>query len=304
MAVMVPREPGPLKYSPDFRLRMAGAESNTAIGLAKLGHTAGWISALGNDGLGDYVLSAVRAEGVDVSEVKIDEKHRTGMMVKQPSQTETAVYYYRDNSAASHYSSEDIPYDYVMSARIVHLTGITPILSDSCLDASLKLMEFARSKGKLISFDPNVRRKLWGTRDFSELIRKMLFSSDIALIGLDEAKLLLGTDNPETIIKVLREKGVRYIAIKDGSRGAICADANKCVHILPEKCKPIDPVGAGDGFNAAFIAGILEGRGIEFAGKMGAIAGAMATETLGDIEGYPSRSVMEARLNFKEEIYR
>lgn len=304
MAVMVPKELGALKYSPDFRLRMAGAESNTAIGLSKLGHSTGWISAVGADGLGDYVLSAIRAEGVDVSCVKIDKNHRTGMMVKQPTSTETAVYYYRDNSAASHYTSADLPKDYIKSAKILHLTGITPVLSQSCLDTVLKVVELAKESGIMISFDPNVRRKLWGNTDYSELMRALLFASDIALMGLDEAKMLLSVTAPEGIIDILRGKGVRYIAIKNGAEGAICANTLRSVNIAPEKCKPIDPIGAGDGFNAGFLSGILKGCGLDVAGRMGAIAGAMATETMGDIEGYPTAAEMEMRLGSCEKIYR
>lgn len=304
MAVMVPKDPGPLKYSPDFRLRMAGAESNTAIGVCKLGHTAGWISALGDDGLGDYVLSAIRAEGVDVSRVKIDQNHRTGMMVKQPTVSETKVFYYRDNSAASHFSKDDIPKDYVSRAKILHLTGITPVLSRSCLESVLELIDFAKRVGLLISFDPNIRKKLWGKTDYSEWIREMLFKSDVALIGLDEAKVLLGTDSPEAIVGMLRDKGVRYVAIKNGKDGAFCADGESLVHIPPEKCTPIDPIGAGDGFNAGFLCGLLEGKSIELSGRMGAIAGAMATETYGDVEGYPTAREMAVRLGKSEEIYR
>lgn len=304
MAVMVPGEAGPLKYADRFRLRMAGAESNTAVGIAKLGHSAGWISALGSDALGDYVLSAIRAEGVDVSGVKIDPEHRTGMMLKEFSAGETSVYYYRENSAASHYGAADLPLSLLADARIVHLTGITPVLSESCRQAAEYLKKHAKQMSKLLSFDPNVRKKLWRDTDHSGMLREFLFASDIALLGREEGTLLLGTEDPSEMIRILRGHGVRYIAVKDGGNGAWCADAAETVRIPPEKCRPVDPVGAGDGFNAAFLCGILEGRDIKTCGRMGAIAGAMATETAGDIEGYPTRAQMAARLTDTQTVYR
>jgi 2-dehydro-3-deoxygluconokinase len=116
--------------------------------------------------------------------------------------------------------------------------------------------------------------------------------------------MLLSVTAPEGIIDILRGKGVRYIAIKNGAEGAICANTLRSVNIAPEKCKPIDPIGAGDGFNAGFLSGILKGCGLDVAGRMGAIAGAMATETMGDIEGYPTAAEMEMRLGSCEKIYR
>jgi 2-dehydro-3-deoxygluconokinase len=304
MAVMAPREAGTLRYVTDFKLRIAGAESNTAIGLAKLGHTAGWISALGDDELGEYVLSSVRSEGVDVSGVKIDASHRTGLMIKRLSRGETAVYYYRDNSAASHLSPRDVPEDYLKDAKIIHMTGITPVLSDSCMKTTVAVADYAKKNGILLSFDPNIRRKLWGEKNYSADICKLMFASDIVLGGVDEFSMLLGSSDFNEIVTNLRAHGVKYIAIKDGSRGAWCADEKDLVHVPPEKCNPIDPVGAGDGFNAGFLAGILEGHDLATIGKMGAIAGAMATETQGDVEGYPTKSQMDSRLQNSEQIYR
>ncbi len=304
MAVMVPGEAGPLKYADRFRLRMAGAESNTAVGVAKLGHTAGWISALGADALGDYVLSAIRAEGVDVSGVKTDPDHRTGMMLKEFSAGETSVYYYRENSAASHYGAADLPLALLEDAKIVHLTGITPVLSESCRRAAEYLKDYAKRTGKLLSFDPNIRKKLWRDTDHSGMLREFLFAADIALLGREEGALLLGTEDPSEMIRLLREHGVRYIAVKDGADGAFCANEKETFRIPPEKCRPVDPVGAGDGFNAAFLCGILEGQDVQTCGRMGAIAGAMATETAGDIEGYPTRAQMTARLTHTQTVCR
>ena len=304
MAVFVPDSAGPLRYAPGFRLRMAGAESNVAVGLCKLGHSAGWFSGLGKDELGQYVLNSIRAEGVDTACVKWDGEHPTGLMIKQLSAGETSVFYYRKGSAASHYSPEDLPLEYLADAKIIHLSGITPALSDSCRATVERMAEFANEKGILLSFDPNIRKKLWVGRDFVPVMKKLLFACQIALLGLDEAEMILGIREPEEIVRILTEQGVQYSAIKDGGNGAWCAQKGEMLHIPPEPCRCIDPIGAGDGFNAGFLAGILEGRDLAQCGKMGAIAGAMATETLGDIDGYPSREQMEAKRNHGGIVYR
>ncbi len=304
MAVMAPTEASPLRYCRDFKLRIAGAESNTATGLAKLGHSAGWISRLGDDEMGAFVLNSIRSEGVDVSRVVFDPEHRTGLMLKQLSSGETSVFYYRENSAASHFTKDDIDFEYLNSAKIIHLTGITPVLSRHMQEATQAVVDFAKKNNKLLSFDPNVRQRLWGDNDYTQLISEIMFASKIVMLGLDEAKKLLGTDAPDKIVSILRKHGVTYIAIKDGSNGAWISDKNQLIHIEPESCKPIDPVGAGDGFNSGFISGILKGFDLETCGKMGAISGAMATETTGDTEGYPTQKQMEARLSKSDIIYR
>ena len=304
MAVFAPNEKLPLRYCSDFKLRIAGAESNTAIGLSKLGHSCGFITALGDDEPGSYIINSVRSEGVDISAVKYDSLHRTGLMIKQLSAGETSVFYYRENSAASHFCPDDIDYDYLKSARIIHLTGITPVLSKSCALSCEAIVDFAEKNSIMVSFDPNIRQKLWGDKDYTETIKKLMFSSKIVMLGKDEAKRLLGTDKPEEIVLILREKGIEYIAIKDGAYGAWCADRQSMVFSPAEKCNCVDPVGAGDGFNAGFISGILNGEPLETCAKMGAIAGAMATETNGDTEGYPTKKQMESRLDRADVIYR
>ena len=304
MAVFAPQEKLPLRYCSDFKLRIAGAESNTAIGLSKLGHSSGFVTALGDDELGLYIINSVRAEGVDVSAIKTDYEHRTGLMIKQLSAGETSVFYYRENSAASHFNGDDIDFEYLKSAKIIHLSGITPVLSQSCLEACLKIADFAVENGIALSFDPNIRLRLWGDKDYSEVIKKLMFMSKIVMLGKDEAKRLLGTDEPEEIVLELTKNGVEYVALKDGANGAWCANKDKTVFVPAEKCNCIDPVGAGDGFNAGFLSGILNGESLEVCGKMGALAGAMATETNGDTEGYPTKKQMEAKLGKANVIYR
>ena len=307
MYCLIPEDSGPLRYARGFRPRIAGAESNLAIGLAKLGRRAAWLSRLGDDEFGHFVANSVRGEGVDTSLVVFDSVHRTGLMFKERTAGETRVYYYRENSAASHLAPEDVPEKAIAGAAILHITGITPVLSKSCADMTAAAVETAE-RGKIrISFDANVRLKLWGKRDYGPLLADLALRAHLVMLGVEEAKLLFGIEKPASLFRRLFKDGVaERIAVKDGANGAWVADrsSGKATHIPPAPCRPVEPIGAGDAFDAGFLAGFLEGRDVEESGRMGAVAGALATQTTGDIEGYPSRAQMRARMEGTAEISR
>ena len=264
MAAFTPDSVGALRYVQNFGIRTAGAESNVAVGLAKLGLEAAWVSRLGTDEFGCFIRNQLRAEGVDCSRVIYDP-----------------------------------------DVKVLHMSGITPVLSESCLAMTKAAFALAKEKGVAISFDPNIRRKLWRGQDYAPLIRELTLQSEIVLLGLDEADALFGLRDPDAIFDLLFRDGcAQYVAIKDGGNGAWVADKTTREKLPPYPCKPIEPIGAGDGFNAGFLAGILQGRDVVTAGRMGAICGALATQTPGDVEGYPDAAQMEAALTGAAITYR
>lgn len=285
MAAFTPDRMGPLRYVQNYGIRVAGAESNTAVGLAKLGISAAWVSCLGMDEFGQYIRNQLRAEGVDCSGVKFDPIHRTGVMFKQTSSGETSVFYYRADSAASHLEPEDLDEAMLRGCRILHLSGITPVLSESCRRTVEAAIEMAKRNGVKISFDPNIRKKLWKDTDFTPMLQQMTRQAEIVLMGLDEAETLFGTRDVEALCSELFTAGsAEVVALKDGGNGAWIADKNELLHLDAYPCRCIDPIGAGDGFNAGVLAGLLQGRTLAEAGQMGAICGALATEVPGDVE--------------------
>ena len=184
--------------------------------------------------------------------------------------------------------------------KILHMSGITPVLSESCLEMTKAAFALAKEKGVAISFDPNIRRKLWHGQDYAPFIRELTQQSEIVLLGLDEAEALFGLRDPDAIFDLLFCDGcAQYVAIKDGGNGAWVADKTTREKLPPYPCKPIEPIGAGDGFNAGFLAGILQGRDAVTSGRMGAVCGALATQTPGDVEGYPDAIQMEAALTYR-----
>ena len=305
MVSFVPGETNVLRYVKNYSACIAGAESNTAIGFAKLGGRAVWFSRLGKDEFGHFVLNSIRAEGVDCSRVLFDDDHPTGLMFKERGPSETKVYYYRAGSAASHLEAQDIEKTSFSGFDVLFLTGITPVLSQSCMEAVETAVDKAASEHMTLAFDPNIRKRLWKDRDFTPVIDKIISKSQIVLMGLDEARILYGLEEEERICDLIFSKGsARYIAVKDGSRGAYVSDGNTQKKIPPYPCKSIEPVGAGDGFNAGFLKGIMDGKDVITAGRMGSICGAMATQTTGDTEGYPDSEVLEEAMQGKEVILR
>ncbi len=306
MFCIAPKTTGMLRYMKEYEAHIAGAESNFAIGVSKMGHSSGWVSRLGTDEIGKFILNSVRAEGVDTSQVEFDEEFRTGLMVKQSKMNgETSVFYYRDNSAASHLERLFLHREYFEGARLIHLTGVTPVLSQSCEGKIWELFDLAEELHIPVSFDPNIRRKLWKGRDYSDMLREMMQRASIVCLGEEEAEILLGTKEPGKVLHSLFVcSGMKYAALKQGKKGAFISDGRQMIKINSYPCRCVEPVGAGDAFDAAFVCGILEQKPLEVCGEMAAVAGAMATESHGDTEGVPSREMMEDILGNENIVYR
>lgn len=305
MVAFIPEEKEYIRYAKSFEKKTAGAESNVAIGVAKLGHKAGWISKVGKDELGEFVIREVRGEGVDTTCVGRCDEAPTGVMFKQVlAGNETSVSYYRKNSAASTLCPEDIDIDYVTSAKILHISGVTPALSDSCKETINYVVDKAKAHGMIISFDPNIRLKLWSKEAAKETLTPLLGKSDIVLTGLDEGEILLGLNDGEAIIEELLNYGVKQVAVKLGADGALVGDKDGIHKIEATKVAVVDNIGAGDAFSAGFLSGVIEGKSTEECGAMGCLMGAFAVSSFGDIEGLPDRETFERKRNKISAIYR
>lgn len=305
MVAFMPDEKEYIRYARSFGKKTAGAESNVAVGIAKLGHKSGWISKLGKDEFGEFILRELRGEGVDTSEVIKTSDYPTGLMFKQFSAgNETSVFYYRKNSAASTISVDDINMEYIKKSKIIHISGITPALSDSCRETIEFIVNEASNNNVIVSFDPNIRLKLWNKDAAKACLTGILVKSNVVLTGLEECEILLNTVDIGEIIKILRGYGVNRIAIKLGSKGAVVADDKNVYEIPSFKVEVVDNIGAGDAFDAGFLCGVIEGKAIETCGRMGALMGAFAVSSYGDVEGLPDRERFDNALNNKNIIYR
>lgn len=292
MVLFNPEFTGPLRYVTSFRKSIAGAESNVAIGLARLGHKVGWFSKLGDDEFGRYILSVIRGEGVDVSRVAIDAERNTGLLFKERfAHVNPNVYYYRKNSAASNLLVDEIDLEYIKKAKILHITGITLALSNQCREVVFKCIEIAKEYGVLISFDPNIRRKLWKLEEAVPVLLEVAKQADIILPGIDEGEQLLGLNDPEEIAMKFLDMGCKVVAVKLGKDGCYVANKQESHYIKGFSVEKVeDTVGAGDGFAAGFLSGVIRNIELKECGQYANGVGAMATLVSGDMEGLPTLS--------------
>jgi 2-dehydro-3-deoxygluconokinase len=306
MVLFNPSLTGPLRYVPGFSKSIGGAESNVAIALARLGHQSGWFSMVGKDEFGRYIRNTIRGEGVDVSRVMWTGDASTGILFKERFASENPnVYYYRKDSAATKLSVKDIDEEYVKQAKIIHVTGITPALSGSMREVVFKVLGIAKENGITVSFDPNIRLKLWSIEEAKPVLLEIAGMSDIILPGISEGEMLLGLSDEKEIAAKFIEMGCRIAAVKLGADGCYVADKNGGTYVKGFKVEHlVDTVGAGDGFAAGFLSGVLQGMELPECGQFGNGVGAMATLVQGDMEGYPYLDQLLAFMGKKKVIDR
>ncbi|RED61749.1 sugar kinase [Cohnella lupini] len=313
MVLMQPMSEGSLAYAPLFTRSIAGAESNVSIGLSRLGFKVRWISRLGADPFGDAILSTLAGEGIDVSLVARDDGYPTAIYFKEfKGYGDPNVYYYRKGSAVSRLTPRDIENSWLQGAKHLHVTGITPALGPETGDAVKELMKQARQLGMTISFDPNLRRKLWTEEEARAMLLSLIPLCDIFLPGIEEAEFLIGERSEEEYGSRFLELGAKSVILKLGERGSVGFVAERS----PVKADPfpvsriVDTVGAGDAFAAGFLSGFLENgdlaqgdhllKALERANFMGSLA----TQYKGDWEGLPKRAELNRLLSGGREVTR
>ena len=288
MALFMALQPGELHSVPDFRRAAAGAELNVATGLARLGLRTGYITRLGNDSFGRFLRGVLAHEGIDARYVVADATHPTGFMLKTRTDdgTDPQIEYFRKGSAASHLGLADAPGG-TFPARHLHLTGITPALSPTARELVFHLARQARAAGASISFDPNLRPRLWPSPEaMAECINDLAALSDTVLPGLAEGRQLTGRRTPEDIAVLYLERGARQVVVKLGPEGAYYAQRNGAPGTAPglRVERVVDTVGAGDGFAVGVVSGLLEGLTLAEAAARGNAIGARVVQFAGDAD--------------------
>nr|WP_314484581.1 sugar kinase [uncultured Pseudomonas sp.] len=297
MAMFVADELGDLSQVGRFGKRIAGADSNVAIGLSRLGFGVRWVSRVGNDSLGRFVLDALRAEGLDCADVQVDLVHPTGFQLKARCDdgSDPVVEYFRRGSAASHMSASMLDPAW-LDADHLHVTGIPLALSDGCRALSKALVLKMREAGRSISFDPNLRPSLWP--DQQRMIREInaiAAQANWVLPGLEEGRLLTGRQTPAEIAGFYLDLGVDLVVIKLGEAGAYYRSAHDEGHVaaVTAPCV-VDTVGAGDAFAVGVLSALLDGQPIAQAVARGNWCGSRAVQCRGDMEGLPRVQDLQA----------
>lgn len=296
MAMFMANHPGSLHEVSQFTRELAGAETNVAIGLARLGLGSGWASKVGNDAFGKFIMDRLKNENVDINHVLIDNKYPTGFQLKSlVLEGDPEVQYFRKGSAASHLTENDFNEQYFLSAKHLHMTGIPLAISEGARSFAKHALAFMRKNGLTVSFDPNLRPTLWKSQDeMVKVINEVAFQADYVMPGLAEGKILTGLNNPNDIASFYLDKGVKLVVIKLGPEGAYYKTATEegTIPGFPVE-KVVDTVGAGDGFAVGVISGLLEGHFIHDAVLRGNAIGSLAVQSPGDNDGYPTKEQLE-----------
>lgn len=297
MAMFVATEAGDLAATEHFVKRVAGAELNVATGLARLGLNVGWVSRVGNDSFGRYVLQQLAKENIDRQGVSVDERYRTGFQLKSKVEdgTDPIVEYFRKDSAASHLSVADFDENYFFSVRHLHLSGVAAALSPTSLELLNHAANSMKKRGKTISFDPNLRPVLWSSEaEMVKQLNQLAFQADWVLPGVKEGVILTGQTTPEGIADFYLHHGVKIVVLKTGADGAWykTASGEQGAVAAVKVDNVVDTVGAGDGFAVGVISALLEGKPLHQAVSRGNKIGSLAIQVIGDSEGLPTRSAL------------
>ena len=292
LVALVADEGRPLAAPGTFTPFVAGAEANVAMGLARLGRSVSFIGRVGADGLGQMVRNGLRAEGVGVEWLRDDPDAPTGALARDRRSLPPAeVVYLRRGSAASRLEPADVEAagETVAGARWLHITGITPALSPTCLAAVWSALDFARAGSVRVSLDVNLRRRLWSDREAKPVLAELSDRCDLVIAGEDEAVLLCGSADPAVLADTL---GVEAV-VKLGARGATGWRKGEVAEDPGIDVSPLDVVGAGDAFTAGYLDALLDGAGLAESLRRGNACGAIAVAAVGDATGLPTRSELE-----------
>jgi 2-dehydro-3-deoxygluconokinase len=288
--------PGPLSEADRFERVIAGAEANVAVALSRLGLRTAFIGRVGDDGFGDAVVRRLSAENVDVSHVTRDNSP-TGIQIRETRGFGSSeAVYYRKESAGSRLCPEDVldAREAIRRSSWLHITGITPALSNTARLAVHTAVEIAFEAGVKLSFDVNFRRKLWpDKRSAREALEPLLPNSSVVFAGLDETELLTRIAEPEAaarqLLSRLPDDGI--VVVKLGEKGALALDrrGSATLSAAPPATTVIDPIGAGDAFAAGFLSALLERQPVQFALARGNLVAAFVLSSYGDMTGLPTR---------------
>ncbi len=296
MAMFVANTPGQLADIEEFYRSLAGAEVNVAIGMARLGFEASYISKVGKDSFGGFIRKAISKENICNDWISESASHPTGFMLKSnvTDGSDPKVEYFRRNSAASTLSAADIDASLFKTGAHLHLTGIAAAVSVPMRDAAKHALELAKKQGCSVSFDTNLRPSLWSNQaTMVATINEFAFASDIVLPGIEEGKILTGSDQPEKIADFYLQQGV-----KSGHRQSSAVTARIFKTSSGESgtiagfpvTKVVDTVGAGDSFAVGVISALLDGKTMKQAARRGNLLGSLTVQVRGDSEALPTRA--------------
>ncbi|MFI1564445.1 sugar kinase [Streptomyces sp. NPDC020490] len=288
---------GALETAESFSVGYGGDTSNVAVAAARSGGRAAYITRVGDDAFGTVLMRLWEREGVGTSHVTREPGGRTGIYFIARGPAGHGFTYYRADSPASRLSPADVPEEAIAAAKLLHVTGITQAISTTSCDAAFHAMAVARATGTLVTYDPNHRPALWSRDRARAVILRSLELCDIALPNIEEGRMLTGQESPEAVLEGLLARGPKVVVLKMGAEGALVADGAEVTRVPAHHVTPVDASGAGDTFDGAFAARLVEGVPAVEAARYAVVAAALTTTGHGAVRPIPHRADVLSRLS-------
>jgi 2-dehydro-3-deoxygluconokinase len=284
---------GRLKDIRTFERGYGGDTSNMAVAIARLNHTSGYITKLGDDEFGTCLLDLWKREDVDTSRVLTHPEAFTAIyFVSRTEARDHEFTYFRRGSAASHFHTSDLDLDYIRSAKAFHTSGITQAISPSCRKAVATVAAEVQGEDTLFTYDPNIRLKLWSLDTARTTVLQTMRLADVVMPSIDDARLLFPEQSAREILTAILELGPRVVTIKLGPRGCLVGNVDT-IHEVPSlPVDFVDSTGAGDAFDGAFVTALLEGMALEDAALYANAVGALKCRGKGAITPLPTREAV------------
>jgi tagatose kinase len=286
--VMRPRAGIPLDRPGPFEGPFpSGAPADFASACARLGLSTGFIGSVGDDAFGRLLRTRLAGDGVDLTHLLVDAERATG----------TAFVTYREDGGRDflfhlkHAAAAQVPAiepGYFAQARLVHITGSTLASSPEWRAACLQAATLGKQAGARVSFDPNIRPELLGGASIEEVCGPIVALSDVILPSGKELAMLAGNGDVRQAVRILLDRGVAMVIVKEGPCGSTLFTREASVHVPAQAREERDPTGAGDAFAGGIVYGLLHGLEPERMLRIANAVGGLAVTRLGPMEGTPT----------------
>lgn len=273
-----------------------GDSQNVAIAAVRQGTSAGYVTSLGQDWMGDAFLELWQSEGLDASRVTRHPTAPTGVSFVTHGPAGHKFDYLRKNSAASLMTPDTLPADYVAGARYFHLSAIGQAISESARQTCDAAVSAARAAGVKISYDTNLRLRLWDLDVARATIDATVARCDVLLPSLDDSQQLTSLKEPDAIADYYLRLGAPVVALKMSAEGCLIATPKKRFRVPGHRVQAVDATGAGDTFDGSFLARLLAGDDLKAAARYANVAAALSTKGYGAVTPIPRAAEVLAEM--------